>query len=103
MQYKFPYLPAGSYNIRNEVINLIPEEFSRRHMLVPIDRIGNTLTLAMSNPLDILAITKVEEMNRCNVQVVVSSSAEIHKAPDKYYDKLVPFKSQITNALSWLN
>ncbi|NQT06531.1 MAG: hypothetical protein HQ575_03220 [Candidatus Omnitrophica bacterium] len=47
VQYGFPYLPLKGYDIDNAVINIIPEHVARQYHLIPIDRIGETLTIAM--------------------------------------------------------
>jgi type IV pilus assembly protein PilB len=52
---------------------------------VPIDKIGNNLTLAMSNPLNIQAIEDVELLSGCSVQTFVSTSSDLKKAIEKYY------------------
>jgi len=84
-QYGFPYLPLGNYEINPEVIEVIPGRVARQYLLVPIDRIGNNLTLAMSNPLNIQAIEDVELLAGCSVQTFVSTSSDIKKAIEKYY------------------
>jgi len=48
-QYGFPYLPLANYEIDQEVINSVPENVCRQFCLIPIDKIGKSLTLAMSN------------------------------------------------------
>jgi type IV pilus assembly protein PilB len=85
VQYGFPYLPLGNYEISMEIINIIPVRVARQYMLVPIDKLGNNLTLAMSNPLNLLAIEDVELLSGCNVQTFVSTSTDIRKAIEKYY------------------
>ena len=84
-QYGFPYLPLSNYEINPEVIDIIPSRVARQYLLVPIDRIGNNLTLAMSNPLNIQAIEDVELLASCSVQTFVSTSSDIKKAIEKYY------------------
>ena len=84
-QYGFPYLPLGNYEINPEVIEVVPGRVARQYLLVPIDRIGNNLTLAMSNPLNIQAIEDVELLAGCSVQTFVSTSSDIKKAIEKYY------------------
>ncbi|MDD5130073.1 MAG: hypothetical protein PHS66_03355 [Candidatus Omnitrophica bacterium] len=84
-QYGFPYLPLGSYDIDTEVINIIPARVARQYLLVPIDKIGNNLTLAMSNPLNIQAIEDVELLSGCSVQTFVSTSSDVKRAIEKYY------------------
>lgn len=84
-QYGFPYLPLGSYEINAEITNIIPGRVARQYLLVPIDKIGNNLTLAMSNPLNVQAIEDVELLSGCSVQTFVSTSSDIKKAIEKYY------------------
>jgi len=84
-QYGFPYLPLGNYEIDEEVINSVPENVCRQFCLIPIDKIGKSLTLAMSNPLNVQAAEDVELITGCTVQTFVSTSTEIKQCIDKYY------------------
>lgn len=84
-QYGFPYLPLGNYDINAEIVNIVPGRVARQYLLVPIDKIGNNLTLAMSNPLNVQAIEDVELLSGCSVQTFVSTSSDIKKAIEKYY------------------
>jgi type IV pilus assembly protein PilB len=84
-QYGFPYLSIGNYDISPEIISIIPCMLARKYLLVPIDKIGNNLTLAMSNPLNMQAIDDVELLSGCSVQAFVSTSSDIKRAIEKYY------------------
>jgi len=84
-QYGFPYLPLNNYEINPEIIKLVPLRVAKQYLLIPIDKIGNNLTLAMSNPLNTQAIEDVEILTGCNVQSFVSTSSDIKKAIEKYY------------------
>jgi len=85
VQYGFPYLPLSSYEINPEIVNVIPLKIARQYLLIPIDKIGNSLTLVMVNPLNAKAIEEVETASGCSVQVFVSTSSDIKKAIEKYY------------------
>lgn len=87
VQYGFPYLPLKGYEIDLEVTAAIPENVARQYCLVPIDKIGDTLTIAMSNPLNIQAVEDIEMMVKCNVQVFVGTLSDINEAINKYYNK----------------
>lgn len=87
VQYGFPYLPLKGYEIDHEVINLIPEHVARQYGLIPIDKIGDTLTIAMSNPLNIQAVEDIELLTHCSVQVFVSTLTDLNEAVDRYYKK----------------
>jgi len=84
-QYGFPYLPLCNYEVNPEVAHIVPRRVARQYLVLPIDKIGNNLTLAMSNPLNIQAVEDVELLTGCNVQAFVSTSSDIKKAIDKYY------------------
>ena len=84
-QYGFPYLPLSNYEIDQEVIGSVPKETCVKHCLVPIDKIGKSLTLAMSNPLNFQGAEEVEKLTGCTVQVFVSSTTDIKQSIQKYY------------------
>jgi len=84
-QYGFPYLPLSNHDVNPKILALIPARVARKYLLVPIDRIGNNLTLAMFNPLDAQAIADVELLTGCTVQAFVSTPSGIKRAIERYY------------------
>lgn len=84
-QYGFPYLPLANYDVDFELTKLIPESVARQYCLIPIDKIGNNLTVAMSNPLNTKAIEDVEMLTKCVVQTFVSTTTDIRKAIERCY------------------
>lgn len=84
-QYGFPFLPLTSYEIDPEVINTVPENVCTQFCLIPIDKIGKSLTLAMADPLNVHATEDVELITGCNVQAFVATTSDIKEALIKYY------------------
>lgn len=84
-QYGFPYLPLASYEIDSDVLKAIPEDVCRQFCLIPIDKIGKSLTLAMANPLNVRAIEDIELLTGCNVQTFVSTASDVKEAINKYF------------------
>ena len=84
-QYGFPYLPLTNYEIDAEVITSVPESVCRQFCLIPIDKIGKSLTLAMADPLNVQAAEDVELITGCSVQTFVSTSTDIKNSISKYY------------------
>ena len=84
-QYGFPYLPLSNYDVNVDITSIIPSRVARQYLLVPIDKIGSNLTLAMSNPLNMQAVDDVELLSGCSVQTFVSTSSDIKRAIEKYY------------------
>jgi len=87
VQYGFPYLPLKNYELNKEIVKLIPESMARSQSLVAIDKIGDTLTVAMSNPLNAKAVEDLEVQTKCKVQVFVSTLTDINLALESLYGK----------------
>lgn len=85
VQYGFPYLPLANYEINPDVIKVIPAHVARQYVFIPVDKIGNNFTIAMSNPLNHQAIEDAALLSGCSVQTFVSTSSDIKEAIEKYY------------------
>ncbi len=84
-QYGFPYLPLENYEIDPEIIKLIPYDVAKQYLIIPVDRLGNNLSITLANPLSSEAVQKVEKITGLNLQVFVSTASDIRRAIDKYY------------------
>lgn len=84
-QYGFPYLPLENYEIPKEVTELIPRNVAQHYCLVPIDKIGNTLTVAMANPLNTEAAEDLEDITSSEIQIFISTSSDIREAIKRCY------------------
>ena len=87
VQYGFPYLPLECYEVNVEAMKVIPQNVAEQYNLIAIDRIGDLLTIAMSNPLNVQAVEDIELLARCKIQVFVSTMTYITNAIKKYYVK----------------
>lgn len=85
LQYGFPYLPLSSYDINPDIINIIPSRVAEQYLLIPVDKVGNNLTIAMSNPLNTHAIEDLELISGCSIQIFVSTLTDVKGAIGKYY------------------
>lgn len=83
--FSLPFIDLSTYQIDEKVIKLFPEEIVRRHNLMPLFKIGNTLTVAMANPLNILALDEVRAKTNCDVEIAISTKEKIRRAIDQYY------------------
>ncbi len=90
-QYGVPSINLSEFEIDDSVIKLIPAEVSQKYMLVPVNRAGSTLIVAMSDPSNIFAIDDIKFMTGYNVEVVVAAEASVKTAIDKYYDQSASF------------
>ncbi|MBI3615503.1 MAG: hypothetical protein HY211_03185 [Candidatus Omnitrophica bacterium] len=85
LQYGFPYLPLKRYTIDGDLLRLIPENVARQYCLVPVDRIGDTVTVAMADPLNMKAVEDIEMISHCTVQVFVATISDVMEAIQRSY------------------
>ena len=90
-QYGVPSINLNEFDIDESVTKLIPAEVVQKYQLIPVNRAGATLIVAMADPSNIFAIDDIKFMTGYNVEIVVSTETSIKKAIDKYYDQSASF------------
>ena len=86
MQYGVPAADLDQWPpIDGAVVALVPAELAHKHKVLPLQRSGNVLTLAMSDPTDIFAMDDVRFHTGYNVDPVVSSEMGLMRAIEKYF------------------
>ncbi|MFH1776960.1 MAG: ATPase, T2SS/T4P/T4SS family [Candidatus Omnitrophota bacterium] len=86
-QLNIPHIDLKNYSIKPELAKLISENMCRRHEMIPLDKVGNTLTIGMADPLNIFAIDEVQRLTHCRIEQIVCSPQAIIEAIDYCYDK----------------
>ena len=84
-QYGIPSVNLDLFNIEPAVISLIPQEVAQKHSVLPLSRVGATLTLAMVDPTNVFAMDDVKFMTGLNVEPVVVAEGSVQLAIAKYY------------------
>jgi type IV pilus assembly protein PilB len=64
---------------------LVPEEFARQHLVLPLSRTLNSLTLACVNPLDLIAMDNLSRITRCELNPVMTTKADLEQAIERFY------------------
>jgi type IV pilus assembly protein PilB len=84
-QYGVPSINLNFYEVDPAVIHLVPQETAVRYQIVPLSRVGSTLTIAMSDPTNVFAMDDIKFMTGFNVEPVVASETAIDEAIQKFY------------------
>jgi type IV pilus assembly protein PilB len=84
-QLNVPKIDLSNYLIEPSTVKLIPEHVARRHQLIPINKVGNKLTVAMVDPLNIVAIDDVALMTGMVVKPVIVTCASLNMSLDEAY------------------
>ena len=80
-----PFMDLSDYLIDADVIKLVPESIAQRYKLIPLFKIGQTLTVAMADPQDINAMDQVRLKSGCEIDAVLATETDIKNAMDQYY------------------
>ena len=86
-QYGVPTISLADYDIDPTVIKIIPPEVVQKYNVIPVNRAGSTLIVAVSDPSNLFAIEDIKFMTSYNVEMVVTGETDIKGAIDKYYDQ----------------
>jgi len=84
-QYGVPSINLRYYEVDAAVIKLIPQDTAVRYQIVPLSRVGSTLTIAMTDPTNVFAMDDIKFMTGFNVEPVVASETAISEAISKFY------------------
>jgi len=87
-QYGVPSINLKYYEVEPAVIKLIPQETAARYQVVPLSRVGATLTIAMTDPTNVFAMDDIKFMTGFNVEPVVASETDINDAIHKFYGEV---------------
>ena len=84
-QYGVPSINLEEVEVEDDVIGLIPQEVAERHGIIPIDKHGSTIVVAMTDPSNIYAMDDIKFLTGFDVEAVVTSEASIESALERYY------------------
>jgi len=84
-QYGVPAINLSYFEIDPAVVKLIPYETAKRYQILPLSRVGASLTIAMVDPTNVFAMDDIKFMTGFNIEPVVASESSIIEGIDKSY------------------
>ncbi|MBL4683010.1 MAG: type IV-A pilus assembly ATPase PilB [Nannocystaceae bacterium] len=92
-QYGVPSIGLAEFEIDPQVIELIPKEVAIKHTVLPVQKAGSTLIVAMNDPSNIYAIDDLKFLTGLNIEPVVTTDAAIEEAIIRYYQQTEQLES----------
>jgi type IV pilus assembly protein PilB len=80
-----PKISLDQLVIDPSIVQRIPVDLARRYTVIPVFAMGNTITLAMADPLNIIALDEIKYLTKADVKRAVASAHDIKTAIDQYY------------------
>ena len=86
-EYRLPVVDPLSLDVPRELLDLVPQALVLKHHLIPTSLVRSTLTLAMADPSNLMAINEVKFLTGYDVKVAVAAPTVILAAIERYYDR----------------
>ena len=84
-QFRVPAVDLEKVKVEEKILRLIPEEVALRHRVLPLRKMGRTLTVAMSNPTDVGALDNLKFITRFEIEPVIVGEYTLQKHLEEYY------------------
>ena len=82
---QMPLINLNLFRIDPSIVKLIPKETAEKHLLIPISKLNDQLTIAMVDPLDMLTLDNIKAMTSMSVSVVLARPKEMRAAIERSY------------------
>lgn len=102
-QYDLPYVKINSLNVDPSLSRFINAAYAQKHQIVPISKIGNTLTLAMAEPLRNYVLMELEDSIRLRIISVIASESSILSVLSRLYNLQTSTKTTSENSAANLD
>ncbi|ATB27998.1 type IV-A pilus assembly ATPase PilB [Melittangium boletus] len=99
-QYGVPAINLKDFDIDAEIIKLVPKEVAEKHLVIPVNRAGPSLIVAMCDPSNIYAVDDLKFLTGYNVEPVVASEISIREAIERYYAEKGPDMDALVGELA---
>ncbi len=84
-ELNLPRVELKSYLVDSQVLEMVPEVLARKHRLVPLFKLGSSLTVAIADPLNLTALDELRLKTGMMVETVAATDSEIAQALEEYY------------------
>jgi len=81
-----PPIDLSRYKISPDTIKLIPKKMAKNYRVIPVSKMGNFLTVAIADPLNVLATDDIASITGLKISVVIASDKDIQDAISEYYE-----------------
>ena len=80
-----PLMDIKRFKIDPEVVKIIPQDVAHHYQIIPISKIGTTLTIAMADPLNVFAIDHIRSLTGYKINPIIASAKDIGMTIEQTY------------------
>src|SRR3954464_13527330 len=94
-QYGVPAINLKDFDIDPDIIKLVPKDVAEKHLVIPVNRAGPSLIVAMCDPSNIYAVDDLKFLTGYNIEAAGASEISIRDAIERYYAEKGPSLEEI--------
>ncbi|HAJ57800.1 MAG TPA: type II secretion system protein GspE [Candidatus Omnitrophica bacterium] len=83
----FPPISLARFKIELDLLKVIPKDMAKHYQIIPVAKMGKTLTVAMADPLNIFAIDDLKTLTGYEINPIIAQQREILSAIEQYYEE----------------
>lgn len=102
-ELQVPSVDLSKYRFDERLKSMVPAKIARQHQVMPISCLGDTLTVAMADPLNVFAIDDLRNITGKRVDVMVAMASQIEGALDNFYDTAAQSIAEVTHNIEAAN
>lgn len=103
-QLNLPYVSMGAGLLKpvadQDLDHIVPKEFAIKNAVLPLSKTLNSLTCAITDPLDVILVDNLRKMSGCEINPVIATKSEILKAIEDFYGKRDILKAAVKESYS---
>jgi len=85
-QHRVPAVDLDRVRLDPRILKLIPSDFAVKHQVLPLRRVGRTLTVAMSNPTDLGVVDDLKFLTRLDIEPVIAGDFTLKRIVEREYE-----------------
>jgi type IV pilus assembly protein PilB len=85
-EHRVPAIDLAQVEVDSKILTLIPADFATKHLVLPLRRLGRTLTVAMAEPTDLNIVDDLKFITRFDIEPVVAGEYTLRQYIDKSYE-----------------
>jgi general secretion pathway protein E len=95
VQLNVPLIDLQRHKVQPEALRLIPEDIARKHTIIPLDVVGDSLVVVMADPQDIQTIEDIKAQVKMKVETALGIASDIERAIDLNYRSASEIEKQV--------
>ncbi|MGH7897511.1 MAG: GspE/PulE family protein, partial [Candidatus Binatia bacterium] len=95
-EYRLPIVDPTSLEVTGETLQLIPQALAAKHHLLPLNLAGSTLTVAMADPSNLVAVNEVKFLTGYDIRIVLANLGALRKAIERLYEGRSAYQDVLT-------